>query len=193
MTGETSLTLLARARAGDDRALDALVARFMPRLRRWATGRLPAWARDLCSTDDIVQEALLATIRSLDSFEMRHDAALAVYFRQALLSRLLNEIRRARRRQVTVALDTVEAEPAASDSPLGDLMVQQQRDAYERALAQLSPEDREAIVGRLEMRYSYRELAAAWGKPTADAARKTVARAVLRMASLMKADPGTGL
>jgi len=185
---ESSLTLLGRARAGDREALEALVARFLPRLRRWAKGRLPTWARDLCSTDDIVQETLLSTFRSLDDFEPRHDAAFLAYLRQALQSRLLNEIRRARRRAHTVGIDGVEAEPATNDSPLADLIAQQQREAYERALAQLSAEDREAIVGRLEMRTSYRDLAIAWGKPSADAARKTVERAVLRLATQLQLD-----
>jgi DNA-directed RNA polymerase specialized sigma24 family protein len=38
---------------------------------------------------------------------------------------------------------------------------------YERALQQLSEADREAIVGRLELGYSYEELAEALGKPSA--------------------------
>jgi RNA polymerase sigma-70 factor (ECF subfamily) len=44
---ETSLSLLERAREGDADALNALIARYLPRLQRWAHGRLPAWARDL--------------------------------------------------------------------------------------------------------------------------------------------------
>jgi DNA-directed RNA polymerase specialized sigma24 family protein len=79
-------------------------------------------------------------------------------------------------------------EPATNESPLADLISQEQRKAYERALSQLSAEDREAIVGRLEMRTSYRDLAIAWGKPSADAARKTVERAVLRLAVQMQVD-----
>ena len=59
-------------------------------------------------------------------------------------------------------------------------------DRYEAALARLRPEDREAIVGRVEMDCSYEELAAALGKPTADAARKAARRALLRLAEEMK-------
>ena len=183
---ETSLSLLARARAGDEAALDALVARYMPRMKRWATGRLPHWARDLSDTDDLVQDALVATLRNLDDFEPRHEAALAVYLRQALTSRLLNEVRRVRRNPVPAPLDTLPAEPV-TDRALGATLIGlERRTAYDVALAQLSTEEREAIVGRLEMHYSYRELADAWGKPTPDAARKTVERAVLRLAALLR-------
>ena len=42
---DTSLDLLRRAQAGDSEALNALIARYLPCLLRWATGRLPAEAR----------------------------------------------------------------------------------------------------------------------------------------------------
>ena len=42
---ESSLVLVVRARAGDLHARDALCARYLPRLQRWAHGRLPAGAR----------------------------------------------------------------------------------------------------------------------------------------------------
>ena len=53
------------------------------------------------------------------------------------------------------------------------------------ALAALQPGDREAIVGRIELGYDYSELAAALAKPTSEAARKAVGRAVLRLAEKM--------
>ena len=56
---ESSLALLERARAGDRQALETLTARYLPRLRRWASGRLPRWARDLADTEDLVQETVL--------------------------------------------------------------------------------------------------------------------------------------
>lgn len=56
---------------------------------------------------------------------------------------------------------------------------------YEAALARLEPEEREAIVGRIELGCPYAELAEALGKPSADAARMTVSRALLRLAEEM--------
>ncbi len=50
----------------------------------------------------------------------------------------------------------------------------------------LKPEEREAIIARIELGYSYEELAAALNKPTADAARKTAQRALVRLAEEMK-------
>src|SRR5690349_24985397 len=39
----------------------ALVTWWLPRLRRWTHGRLPAWARSAADTSDIVQDVLLRT------------------------------------------------------------------------------------------------------------------------------------
>ena len=49
----------------------------------------------------------------------------------------------------------------------------------------LRPEEREAIIARVEIGYSYEELAEALGKPSAEAARKTARRALLRLAEEM--------
>src|SRR5215813_2019112 len=45
-----SLELLARARSGDANALNDLCARYLPRMQKWAHGRLPAWARGALDT-----------------------------------------------------------------------------------------------------------------------------------------------
>ena len=55
MSAESSVDLLERAQAGDRAALDAPVARYLPRLRRSASGRLPRWARDRADTQDLVR------------------------------------------------------------------------------------------------------------------------------------------
>jgi DNA-directed RNA polymerase specialized sigma24 family protein len=56
---------------------------------------------------------------------------------------------------------------------------------YEAALADLDEDDRAAIVGRFEMGYSYDALARAINRPSAEAARKLVERAVRRLSERM--------
>ena len=80
---DSTLTLLARAQAGDAEALNALIARFLPRLQRWATGRLPGWARDLADTHDLVQETVVQAFRKIEKFEVHGEGALQAYLRQA--------------------------------------------------------------------------------------------------------------
>src|SRR5262245_17911230 len=91
---ETSLSLLARAQGGDAVALEALMGRYLTRLQRWASGRVPVSARSLVDTDDVVQDALLNTFRRLAHFQPRHDGALLAYLRQTIANRIRNELRR---------------------------------------------------------------------------------------------------
>jgi RNA polymerase sigma-70 factor (ECF subfamily) len=50
----------------------------------------------------------------------------------------------------------------------------------------LKPDEREAVIGRIEMGYTYQELAEAIGRPTAEAARKATERALVRLAEEMR-------
>jgi RNA polymerase sigma-70 factor (ECF subfamily) len=179
----SSLELLARANAGDRGSLEALCARYLPRLRRWAHGRLPAFARGPLATDDLVQDALLRTLAQLRDFEPRHEAALQAYLREALRNRIRDELRRAGRRPAAHALDS--QQPDASPSPLEQTIGRQALERYETALARLKEDDRAAIVARLELQGTYEELAQSLGKPSADAARMAVSRALVRLAEEM--------
>ena len=182
---ETSLSLLDRAQQGDAIALEALMGRYLARLQRWASGRLPPRARSLLDTDDLVQEALLGTFRRLDDFKPRHDGALLAYLRQAVHNRIRNELRR-----TTIPADAVEPDGLASPtpSPLETALTGEGLDRYDRALAHLDENERTAIIGRFEMGYSYDALARAMGRPSAEAARKLTERALRRLVSLIERD-----
>jgi RNA polymerase sigma-70 factor (ECF subfamily) len=183
---ETTVRLLERVRSGDSAALDILVARHLVPLRRWAAGRLPTWARDAADTQDLVQETLVRTLRKIEAFEPQHEGAFQAYLRQAVMNGIRDAIRRHGRRGAPEALDSQAEDDRPS--PLEQALGRQQTERYERALARLCPGDREAIIGRLEMGYSYDELAAVLGKPSADAARKGAQRALLRLAMELKRD-----
>ena len=181
---ESSLDLLDRARAGDESALNTLMARHLPRLRRWATGRLPRWVRDVTDTDDLVQDTLLRTFKRIDRFEARGEGALQAYLRQGVINRIRDEFRRAGRRPGAAELDS--EVPDSSASPLDEAIGSQTVDRYERALQRLRAADREAIVARIEMGFSNEELATLLGKRTANAARMAVERALVRRAVEMR-------
>ena len=181
---ETTFRLLERVRAGDEKALEALFARYLVPLQRWASGRLPRWARDASDTQDLVQETLLQTFKKIEAFEPRREGALQAYLRQALMNRIRDELRRFNRHGAPTALDSQVA--TASPSPLEQAIGRQATERYEQALARLRPEDREAIIARVEMGYSYEQLAEALGKPSSEAARKAARRALVRLAAEMK-------
>jgi RNA polymerase sigma-70 factor (ECF subfamily) len=185
---ESTFALLARARGGDALALEQLFARHRKPLQRWASGRLPKWARDLCDTEDLVQETLLQTFKRIGDFEPRGVGALQAYLRQAILNRIREELRRKGRQPDATDLDDIEVDSA--ESPLEQAIGREAVERYERALARLKAEEREAIIARVELGYTYEELAETLGKPTPDAARKTAQRALVRLAQEMKRERG---
>lgn len=177
---ESTLSLLTRARAGDGQAMDDLFARYLPGLQRWARGRLPRWARDLADTPDVVQEVMLHTFRRIEDFEHRGEGALRAFLRQAVMNRIRDELRRASHRPGRNDLE--EQFPDGGASPLEVAIGVEAAEHYEAALQRLSEGDRELVIARVEMGLTYAELAEATGKPSADAARMAVSRALLRLA-----------
>ena len=113
---DSTFELLARARAGDNSALEPLFARYLPRLRRWASGRLPRWARDATDTQDLVQDTLISVFKQIDGFEPRREGAFQAYLRQAVMNRIKNAIRNRTRRPDGTSID--EALPSNDQSAL---------------------------------------------------------------------------
>lgn len=183
ISSEPSVVLLERARNGDRTALDALCARYLPRLERWAHGRLPAWARGSVDTHDLVQATLSRTAQRVDAFEPRREGAFQAYVRQALLNELRDVLRKTERRRDREqdSGDWVSQEP----SPLEQAIGAETLEIYEEALQRLKPEDREAIVARVELGLTWPEVAAAIGKNSAASAQMTVSRALVRLAKEM--------
>lgn len=186
---ETTALLLSRARAGDLAARDRLFVRVMPPLRRWAHQRMPSRTRDLHDTEDLVQVTLLRAFGHLDRFEPRGEGAFLGWLRQILLNAMRNDLRRAGRRGESAELhdDLPEPGPSALDRVIGRDMVER----YDRALERLDPEDRDAVIMRIELDFSHQEIAEALGVASANAARMRVARALVRLAEGMGDDPRT--
>jgi RNA polymerase sigma factor (sigma-70 family) len=185
---ESTFHLIERARAGDQQALERLFALHLKPLQRWARGRLPKWARDLADTDDLVQDTLLQTFKRIEDFQPRRVGALQAYLRQAVLNRIRNELRRKGREPHATDFDGIEVESV--ESPLEQAIGREAVERYEAALHRLTADEREAIIARVEMGYSYEEVAEALGKPTPDAARKAARRALVRLAEEMKRAAG---
>ena len=179
ITGE----LLRRAKQGDDAALDALMARYRPRLERWASGRLPGYARSLFDTGDLVQGTLLKAIEGLDSIEVRGPGVFQAYVRQAVLNRIKDQVRWARRRPGPegVPEDLIDVSPSPLESAIGADVLQR----YETALARLTEDERQLLHLRIELDFDYDEIAAATERASRDAARMAVQRALRRLADIM--------
>jgi RNA polymerase sigma-70 factor (ECF subfamily) len=145
---------------------------------------LPQWARDLSDTDDLVQDTMIRSVANLGHFEARGEGALQAYLRGAVMNRIRDEIRRKRRQPTPGPLDSTIA--AQGQSPLESAIGAETLAKYDRALDRLDQETREAVIARIEMGCSYAEIAELMDKPSPDAARMTVSRALVKLAEEMR-------
>jgi RNA polymerase sigma factor (sigma-70 family) len=171
-------------RQGDVRARERLAARYLVPLRRFAHGRLPAHARGLVDTDDLVQVTVIRALEQVETFEPRREGAFLAYLRQTLLNQVRDEARRVARRPAQGELPETLADPGRS--PLEETIGKEAMERYETALGRLNDEQRESVVLRLELGYSYSEIAEALDRPTDNAARMLVTRALAKLAEEMK-------
>jgi RNA polymerase sigma-70 factor (ECF subfamily) len=178
--------LLQLAKLGDEQARAALVARYLPRLARWASGRLPLSARSLLETNDLVQETLIRTLEGLERLEARRPESFQAYVRGAILNRIRDQVSWAARRKGSG--EAAEELQDRSPSPLENAIGAETLARYERALGSLSDADRELLHLRVELDFAYEDIAAHTGRPTADAARMAVQRALQRLAKAMGHD-----
>jgi RNA polymerase sigma-70 factor (ECF subfamily) len=84
-------------------------------------------------------------------------------------------------------VELADAVESADASPLEAAIGRELFARYEAALDALGGTEREAVIARVELGCSYEEIAHLTDKPTADAARMTVARALRRVAAQMAA------
>jgi len=133
--GESSRELLDRAKNGDAQALDELMGRHLPALRRWARGRLPLWARQATDTEDLVQDTVFHTLKHIPRLDTERDGALQAYLRQAVMNRIRNELRRASRQPASLPIE--DEMPASVLSPLDSAIGSQTVERYEEALGRV--------------------------------------------------------
>lgn len=178
--------LLRRAKEGDRVALESLAARYLPRLRKWARGRIPMRARRLFDTVDLVQETLLRTFENLERVELRGPGGFEAYVRSALLNRIRDGIRWADRRPGPneIPEELADAGPSPLEMAIGADLAQR----YERALATLSQEDQHLLHLRVELDWNNEEIRVMTGRESRDAVRMAVTRALRRLADAMGHD-----
>jgi len=180
---ESTASLIQRVRSGDNEARERLARRFLGPLRRWTHGRLPPRARDLLHTDDLVQVSLLKALDHVGGFENRQDGSFLAYLRRIVINQIRSEIRRTRS---IPEREPFEENIADEDrSPLEIAIGREALHRYEAALATLPEKQQEAVIMKLELEFTYEEVAAAAGFPSWNAARMAIARGLVAVAEAM--------
>lgn len=182
-SADSTQQLLHRIRAGDAGARERLLARYLPMLRRWAHGRLPAHARDLGDTDDLVQVTLMRTLGQLEQFQYEGSGCFLGYLRHVLLNVLRNEIRRSSTHGNHAPLDEAQSD-TDTESPLEQSIGRERVRRYEAALATLPQRSQELVVMRIEFGLDYEDIAAETGM-SRDAIRMAIKRAIAELARKM--------
>lgn len=146
--------LVRRAGAGDPHAIEALVARKLPRMTALAQRLL----RDRAEAEDVVQEVFLRVWKSVPSW--RPGAAKFDTWMHRVAFNLCTD-RLRKRREVTLP----DGWDAPDPRPLADaeISVEQRSAAVEHALGTLAPRQREAIVLTYYQELPNREAAALMG------------------------------
>ena len=189
VSDEPTVELIIRARGGDQSAVEAILQRCLPSLKRWAHGRLPAAARGHLDTADLVQDAAMHAIAKLDTFEPRHVGAMQAYLRQSVINRIRDEMRRFTRRPANVELheDFASEQP----SPLEHAIHEEAYARYRTALDSLKPRERELVIARVEAHWTPADGAEHFEFTSVAGARMGVNRGIQRLAAAMKARKGS--
>ena len=162
-----------------------LFKRYASWLRRWARGRLPQWARDGVDTSDLVQDALHRTFEQLPRIRSVHVTALRSYLRRTIQNRIGDQLRHATlRRYRAFANESIQLSGDAAPQ-YQQFLDNETWSRYLTGLEQLTPRQQRLIVGRLELGYSYRQMALVERLSTPDAARMAFRRALVRLSNVM--------
>lgn len=179
ISDEPTVELIVKAKAGDPAALEAILQRSIPPVRRWAHGRLPQNLRGHLDTEDLVMDAVAGAIQRLEYFHPQHVGAMQAYLRKSIVNAIRDRVRHVTRRP---GLDALPDEvPSSELTPLEIAIGRETYEHYRDALMTLRPTDRELVVARLEAQWSAHEVAERFGYRSDDAARVAVSRAMRRL------------
>jgi RNA polymerase sigma-70 factor (ECF subfamily) len=151
MSDLSDATLLARVRAGEDAALDLLMARYETPLFQFLLGVL----RDHHQAEDALQETFVRALERLDDVDPDHLRGwfFTVAYHQAMLARRRQKVRR------TAPLEAQEVPDPAPD-PLQVVAREDEKQRLQALLELLPPAQQEVIRQRLWEGKRFREIAA---------------------------------
>ena len=146
----TDLDLVARWKAGEQRAATLLVERHAAALARFAAS---VGARE--DVQEVVQDTFVRAFASLDGF--RGDSSLRTWLFTIARRLILDRRRSARRRGEQVEVQ--EGDVVTEYDSLDDVVADETRARLRAAMEELSPTQREVFVLRVSEGMSYKEIA----------------------------------
>jgi RNA polymerase sigma-70 factor (ECF subfamily) len=200
-TARSTQDLITLAGQGDDDARRDLLERYRDHLRRMIASRLDRRLAPRLDPSDIVQETLADAAGRMDDY-LRNQAFPFFGWLRLIASEHVRDAHRrhllAQRRSITresrvpeftdeSAVDLARHFVAHDTSPSNRLVRQERSEQVKKALAVLSPQDREALAMRYVEQLSTAEMADALGI-NEGAAKARHLRAVIRLRRLLEPD-----
>ena len=171
--------------------LDALVARYLPRLHAYVRAQMGPALRAREASVDLVQSVCREVLEDREQFEFRGEGAFLSWLLKAALNKLRERARfhgRLRR-----AADREQQLPDGvvyqGLSPSGEAMGLEEIERLEAALDELSDDYREVIVLARILRMPHGDIAAHMGR-TVPAVRNLLGRAIAQLGHRMGPPPG---
>jgi RNA polymerase sigma-70 factor (ECF subfamily) len=182
-TVPTDIQLLQMVRRGDPAGAEALFERHAVAVLGFA-GRMLGTRHD---AEEICQEVFLKMITSAHQYDER--APLVSWLLSIAGNACRDQLRR-RKRTAPLPLSSAEHLAAATPSAATTLLEEERRRSVARALAALSPEQREAVILARYHGLPYQQVAAALGI-TEGAVKTRICRAVESLRRLLSTDGET--
>ena len=179
--------LLAGARVGDPEQRSQLLWRYRDPLTRLLRGKLAPCVP--LEPADLAQGVLMTALSSLQVFEYRGAGSLWRYLRKIGLQRACEENRkylgRPQALQDSATLGSLCARE--SQDPAEMVSAKEASEAFEAALCQLDDQVHGALLLRIELGFSYDDIAVESGYPSADAARMAIGRGLHKLSRTLAA------
>jgi RNA polymerase sigma-70 factor (subfamily 1) len=191
-----SMELVARHQGGDGQALNELLDRYLPRLRRIVQARMsPELARQV-EADDIVQDSMQIAARKVDGLELRGHGAILRWLATIAEHKIRDKVDyfRAQKRDVArqVALEpgsspgdssgTGPLVPAPGSTPSSIASQHEFEELVDAHVAQLQPEAyRDVILLRSYEEASWEEIRERLERPSVEAVQEMYRRAQVKL------------
>ena len=176
--------LVQRARKGDDGAMSALLERYQPRVMRIVRRRLGSELRSQMESGDVVQDAMVEVIRSLESFEAKDDRSFLRWITGVIENRIRKHARNVRELVLDPLQPAIVEQPSAAEGSAPAAERQHEEELLAEGLTLLGEGHRTVIRLRNQERLSFKEIGERMDR-TEDAAFMVHKRAKARLAQIV--------
>ncbi|MCR9248648.1 MAG: sigma-70 family RNA polymerase sigma factor [bacterium] len=179
------------ATAGDNDAVDGLVARYLPRLHAYVRANMGPGLRRREASVDVVQSVCREVLEDRERFEFRGEGAFLSWLLKAAMNKLRERARFFGREKRDVNREAELPDGAAYGglSPSREVMGQEEIARLEAALDELPDDYREIVVLARIVGMPHADIAAHLGR-SVSAVRNVLGRAITKL-GLALAPPGS--